>query len=102
MYGGTSCASPLWAGMMARINAVNQNKSGQGLLNPFIYSAAAQKQFRDITSGSNGAYSATTGYDNCTGFGSPNGTLLAQFLKSLKVSESSEKQEPVNKKQKVS
>ena len=41
-------------------------------------SAAAQPApgFRDITSGSNGAYSAGPGWDACTGLGSPNGTAL--------------------------
>jgi kumamolisin len=35
---------------------------------------------RDITTGNNGAYKAGTGWDPCTGLGSPNGAKLAAAL----------------------
>jgi kumamolisin len=35
---------------------------------------------RDITSGSNGAYTARVGWDACTGLGSPNGAKLEALL----------------------
>ncbi len=36
--------------------------------------------FHDITSGTSGSYSAVTGYDLVTGWGSPNGTGLINAL----------------------
>jgi hypothetical protein len=36
--------------------------------------------FRDIVSGSNGAYAAKQGWDACTGLGTPNGDLIQQVL----------------------
>jgi kumamolisin len=36
--------------------------------------------FRDITSGSNGAYAAGAGWDACTGLGSPEGSALLAAL----------------------
>ena len=38
--------------------------------------------FHDITSGSNGAYSAGPGWDACTGLGTPDGTALLSTLTS--------------------
>src|SRR5208283_5138865 len=43
-----------------------------GLLNPHLYPLGGTGAFNDITSGTNGAYSAGPGYDLCTGLGSPN------------------------------
>ncbi len=84
-YGGTSFASPLWAGYLALVNqqrASNRNGS-LGFINPALYSigtgSSYDTNFHDITSGSNG-YSATTGYDLATGWGSPNGTTLLNTL----------------------
>ena len=52
-----------------------------GFLNPLIYSPAlGSSVFRDIKIGNNGAYSAKTGWDPCTGWGSPNGTKLLSKL----------------------
>ena len=42
-----------------------------GFLNPQLYALAGSNGFTDITSGSNGAYSAGSGYDLCTGLGTP-------------------------------
>jgi hypothetical protein len=51
-----------------------------GLLQPVLYAGltagTAAPGFRDITSGSNGAYSAGPGWDACTGLGSPEGSTL--------------------------
>lgn len=75
--GGTSAVAPLWAALVALIN---QGRSKPvGFLNPFLYQNAAN--LRDITSGNNGAYSAKSGWDACTGLGSPDGTKLAASLK---------------------
>jgi kumamolisin len=37
--------------------------------------------FRDITSGSNGAYTAQAGWDACTGLGVPDGEALLTRLR---------------------
>ena len=82
-YGGTSFAAPMWAGYIALVNQqlVANGKSTIGFLNPTIYAqnvtSAYAADFHDITSGTSGSYSATTGYDLVTGWGSPNSGLLA-------------------------
>jgi len=85
-YGGTSFASPMWAGYMALINqqaAVNGN-AALGFISPAIYSLGVgsgySADFHDITSGASGSYSAVAGYDLVTGWGSPNGTGLIAAL----------------------
>jgi kumamolisin len=78
VIGGTSAVAPLWAGLLARINQSIGKPAGY--LNPLIYAAAAEKTFHDITSGSNGGYSAAPGWDPCTGLGSPNGAALLVAL----------------------
>ena len=51
-----------------------------GFANPRLYALLGTAAFHDITSGSNGAYSAGPGWDACTGLGSPDGTQLASQL----------------------
>jgi hypothetical protein len=55
-------------------------KGSIGLLGPVVYPLHGTSAFNDITSGNNGAYSAGSGYDLCTGLGSPNITNLASAL----------------------
>lgn len=73
VIGGTSAVAPLWAALIARIG----QSSGRvpGLWNPQLYASPAA--LRDITTGNNGDYQATPGWDGCTGLGSPNGSKLA-------------------------
>jgi hypothetical protein len=77
-YGGTSFAAPMWAGYLALANQQAVATAGPtlGFINPALYTiglgSSYDSDFHDITSGSNG-YSATTGYDLATGWGSPNG-----------------------------
>jgi len=78
VIGGTSAVAPLWAGLIARLNA-DLGRS-LGFVNPQLYAHAAA--CRDIVSGNNGAYKAGKGWDACTGLGSPNGTALLAALKS--------------------
>ncbi len=79
--GGTSAVAPLWAGLIALLN----QSLGRpvGFLHPFLYSAAARPGLHDITSGTNGAYSAGPGWDACTGLGSPDGVALLAALKAV-------------------
>jgi subtilase family serine protease len=79
-WGGTSFGPPRWAASLALVNqqrAAN-GKSSIGFINTTIYAAGLGSgyagYFHDITSGSNGAYSAVTGYDLVTGWGTPNGS----------------------------
>ena len=85
--GGTSFEAPVVSGLVAIINQA-RNSTGQGVINPTLYSLAATSvyatAFHDITSGGNqclaGAsdcsspgtsdYPATTGYDEASGLGS--------------------------------
>jgi len=75
--GGTSAAAPLWAGSTALINEYlqKQQKSRMGFANPVLYSLQNATQqfppFHDITSGTNLFYPATAGYDEASGWGSP-------------------------------
>jgi kumamolisin len=76
VIGGTSAVAPLWAGLVARINA-NAGKN-VGFINPQLY--ATPSALRDITSGNNGAYAAGPGWDACTGLGSPDGPRLESLF----------------------
>ena len=79
VIGGTSAVAPLWAGLLARINqALGKNV---GYVNPLLYSTTTESTFHDITSGSNGDYSAEPGWDACTGLGTPNGAALLSALR---------------------
>jgi len=84
-YGGTSFAAPMWAGYLALVNeqALLNGNHAVGFINPSLYSIGAgssyDADFHDITSGNNG-FSATTGYDLATGWGSPNGSGLITAL----------------------
>src|ERR1700683_5175515 len=85
VVGGTSAVAPLWAGLIALLN--QQLSKNVGFLNPQIY-PLGETPFFDITSGNNGAFSARTGWDACTGLGSPNGQLLLTSLQSSAASTS--------------
>jgi subtilase family serine protease len=85
--GGTSFDAPTFSGLVAIINQA-KNSTGQGVINPTLYSLAATSvyttAFHDITSGGNQCtagttycsspgttdYAATTGYDEASGLGS--------------------------------
>ncbi|WP_329059293.1 protease pro-enzyme activation domain-containing protein [Amycolatopsis sp. NBC_01480] len=81
-YGGTSCAAPMWAGWATLYN----QKAGAKLGNPdaAIYGvgkgSSYASAFHDITSGSNGDFSAKTGYDQVTGWGTYDGNGLFTAL----------------------
>ena len=81
--GGTSLASPLFVGMWARFESAN----GNGLVFPnpglYQYLPANGNLIHDVTSGSNGGfnpYTAGSGWDYVTGFGSPVGDALGGFV----------------------
>ena len=76
VIGGTSAVAPLWAGLVALLNA----RAGKpaGFLNPTLY--ANPKALRDVVSGNNGAFAAKAGWDACTGLGTPDGPALAALF----------------------
>ncbi|MGH9296671.1 MAG: S53 family peptidase, partial [Acidimicrobiales bacterium] len=89
--GGTSSATPLWAAMLADVNASSTTSTctpgtgtGVGFVSPLLYAVASNPgayaaSFNDITTGNNDIYgignpptfAATTGYDMASGLGSP-------------------------------
>ena len=80
--GGTSWSAPVWAGLCALMNEA-RTKAGKPMLpflNPLIYPLIGTASFRDITAGSNGAFSAGPGYDQVTGVGVPNVKELIRVL----------------------
>ena len=80
VIGGTSAVAPLWAALIAIVNA---NLSAKvGFANPVLYTNRAA--FNDVTAGDNGAYKAAPGWDPVTGQGTPKGgAILAAFAASL-------------------
>jgi kumamolisin len=84
-YGGTSFAAPMWAAYLALANQqAATNGETIGFIDPIIYPAALTSSygtyFHDVTSGSCGTYSGITGYDLCTGWGSPNTSGIINLL----------------------
>jgi hypothetical protein len=91
LAGGTSFATPIFAGMVAILNQAQSDVSGQGLINPTLYTLASNSTtyaaaFNDVATGNNecpssigsnycstaseGSYTTTAGYDQVTGLGS--------------------------------
>ena len=72
VVGGTSAVAPLWAAYLASINC---NTFANNLIYPL-----KGRGFHDITVGNDGLFRASVGWDACTGWGSPNGTILTPYL----------------------
>jgi hypothetical protein len=84
-WGGTSIATPRWAGFLALVNqqSVAHGLATVGYFNPLLYSlgmgSGYHEAFHDIVSGNNDCcaqpvyYDAVEGYDLVTGWGSPKG-----------------------------
>jgi hypothetical protein len=85
-FGGTSSSSPLWAAMMADVQASADcaSSGALGFLSPKLYAIGANPtedaaSFNDVTVGNNDMYAitgnslfaATKGYDLASGLGSP-------------------------------
>jgi hypothetical protein len=87
-FTGTSCVDPLYAGLTAVL--VQALGEPIGFLNPTLY-ALGNAVCNDITFGNNDPnfspdspfYSAGTGWDACTGWGSLDGTKLLNAFKRL-------------------
>jgi kumamolisin len=75
IIGGTSAVAPLWAGLVARINAARGTPVG--FINPHLYRSSG---LNDVTCGDNGGYAASVGWDACCGLGTPDGRKIAGIL----------------------
>ena len=94
VIGGTSAATPSWAGIVALVNHA-AGVDGAGAINDWLYTLGRNQYatgdlpfFSDITSGNNGfdrvrGFNAGVGFDLATGWGSPNVALLVQALASV-------------------
>jgi subtilase family serine protease len=82
--GGTSAATPLWAGTVALVNQdlIKKGLREVGFANPALYwmgqnsSTLPAKPFHDVTTGNNLAYDAGAGWDFATGWGSMDAAAL--------------------------
>jgi len=94
IYGGTSIASPQWAGVLALANAARaaNQQSALGDVHVPIYAQIAAvpgnyaAALDDITSGADGGCAtckAAAGYDQATGWGTPNVASLLSLLSSV-------------------
>lgn len=88
---GTSASAPIWAGLVAVLNA--ELGVNVGCLNPLLHAASDADRaslFTAITEGDNkmsdtaAGFSAGPGWNPCTGFGTPRGQGLLAYLKKLK------------------
>jgi subtilase family serine protease len=80
---GTSLSSPLWLGGWTRIQAAAKSNKGLGFANYSIYKLAKSSGGRDsydVTVGDNLPYPAKPGYDNTTGWGTPEISQIMQDL----------------------
>ena len=83
-FGGTSAATPMWAGAWALLEQGKGHKTITNGLETLYTLGKNGMGFHDITSGNNGGpgdvatggYAAAAGYDLSTGWGSPNVTAL--------------------------
>ncbi len=96
VVGGTSAGSPQWAAIIALANqySASQGHGALGYINPALYqlaeSSAYATDFHDITVGNNKlggvlpGFSAATGYDAATGWGTPNvANLIPDLVKAV-------------------
>jgi len=92
---GTSCASPVFAALVALLNdhQVSLGKPKLGFVNPVLYKMWADDTtiFKDITQGNNWCtemqccdpslgFEATTGWDPVSGLGTPNFGRMVAWL----------------------
>jgi kumamolisin len=93
--GGTSASAPLWAALIARMNAQLPAGKQQRFLSPLLYMTSGKQTvgklgMRDITSGNNASspqpgkgYAAASGFDAVTGWGVPDGVKLLAALSAV-------------------
>jgi subtilase family serine protease len=84
--GGTSLAAPAWAGLVAladqgrtAVGTPSFSSSSGALAQGALYSLPAS-DFNTISSGTNGQYTVSTGYNMVTGLGTPVANLLVPAM----------------------
>jgi kumamolisin len=91
--GGTSAATPLWAGAVALVNEdlARQGLREVGFANPALYwmgengSKLSARPFHDVAAGNNLGFDAAPGFDMATGWGSMDAAALdAAWVKYIK------------------
>jgi len=87
LISGTSCASPVFAGIIALLNEdlLNNGQSTLGFLNPWLYSEKVSNSLVDVVSDYNEGctaigWAAAEGWDPVTGIGYPNFGNLRDLL----------------------
>lgn len=88
IVGGTSCATPTFAGIITSLNDIRlqSGKKTLGFINPLLYQTLQGKGFFDITQGSNPGvggcpgFDAIEGWDPASGWGSPNFGILRDLI----------------------
>ncbi len=81
-WGGTSFASPIWAGFVALANeqAARRNLPPVGFINPLLYALGGRANydslFHDEVRGRSGLYESMFSFDLVTGLGSPQPALI--------------------------
>jgi tripeptidyl-peptidase-1 len=91
--GGTSAATPVFSALVAQLNdkLLSAGQPALGFLNPWIYQTAAQSvadgtpAFFDVTTGQNNdnqgqGFEATVGWDPASGVGTPNFSVLGNYI----------------------
>ena len=84
--GGTSAASPFWAGLASLYEqmANEAGLDGLGFLTPTLYAVAAASPtntvFHDVVRGGNLFYETTPGWDYATGLGTPIASTLGDAI----------------------
>jgi len=96
--GGTSAATPTFAGVMAYLNDLSYKKKGKplGFMNPLLYQMHKEKPetFTDVTIGDNKCtedgcfasckgYEAAKGWDPVTGLGTPVANSMIEYVENL-------------------
>jgi kumamolisin len=91
-FGGTSAATPLWAGILADVNGylLANSLAATGWVNSALYQLLGSSQtytpFHDVTSGNNnvdyssGGFNAGACYDEVTGVGTPDAWNIARDI----------------------
>jgi kumamolisin len=88
--GGTSASAPVWASLLARINAALPTAKQQRFVTPLLYqNNVGSEGFTDIVSGDSNAsfpsagagYSVGKGFDAVTGWGVPTGKELLSLVR---------------------
>jgi kumamolisin len=94
--GGTSASAPVWAALVARLNANLPQSKQQRFLTPLFYKIAPDGNpvgavgCNDITQGNNAShpqpnkgYKAGAGFDAVSGWGTPRGKVLQAMLSAI-------------------